>query len=64
MLVLSSKVGQKILVGDVEITVVKVRGRRARIGISAPSNVSIRRAEVFRNSKFAPRSPLVPAAPE
>jgi len=64
MLVLSSKTGQKILVGDVEITVVKVRGRRARIGISAPSNVSIRRAEVLRNSKVALRSPLVPVAPE
>ena len=51
MLVLSRKVGQKILIGDdIEILVVDIRGHagRVRLGIQAPPIVSVDRAEVRR----------------
>ena len=47
MLVLTRKPGQTIRVGDdVEIVVVEVRGDQVRLGIRAPSDVSIVRGEI------------------
>ena len=47
MLVLSRKVGEKILISeDIEITVTRIYNGRVCIGISAPQEVAIRRAEL------------------
>ncbi|PCN47656.1 carbon storage regulator [Curtobacterium sp. 'Ferrero'] len=49
MLVLTRKVGERILVGDdVVITVLDARGDGVRIGIDAPRGVKIQREEVVR----------------
>ncbi|MDH7481414.1 MAG: carbon storage regulator CsrA [Armatimonadota bacterium] len=48
MLVLARKVGQRIVIaGDIEITVVEIRGEQVRLGITAPKNVSIYRKELL-----------------
>jgi carbon storage regulator len=58
MLVLGRKPGEEIVVGgDVRITVVKVDGQTVRLGIAAPADVRIDRAEI---SKLA-RSRRAPA---
>jgi len=50
MLVLSRKVGQKILIGDqIEITVVRVAQGTVRIGVDAPDNFTIVRHELATN---------------
>src|SRR4051812_4163290 len=47
MLVLSRKPNEQLIIGDgITITVLGVRGSAIRIGIEAPPEVSIRRAEV------------------
>lgn len=47
MLVLSRKAGESIKIGpDIEITLVQVRGGRARIGIDAPRKVNVKRTEL------------------
>jgi carbon storage regulator len=47
MLVLSRKPGEKIHVGpDITITVVRVQGNRVRLGIDAPAEVPLARAEL------------------
>jgi carbon storage regulator CsrA len=47
MLVLTRKLGEKILIGDnVVLTVVEIRSGTIRLGIDAPQDVSIRRAEL------------------
>lgn len=47
MLVLNRKTGEKIHVGDdITITVLEVQGNRVRIGIDAPLDVAILRAEL------------------
>ncbi len=47
MLVLSRKPGEKIHVGTaITITVVQVEGNRVRIGIDAPADVRLVRAEL------------------
>jgi carbon storage regulator len=48
MLVLSRKTDEKIVIGEsVVITVVEVRGDTVKLGIDAPSEVKIYRAELF-----------------
>ena len=62
MLVLSRKVDQAILIGnDIQVTILRVEGNRVRIGITAPDDVAIRRAEIafdFEDDQKSPR--LVP----
>ncbi|NCF38918.1 MAG: carbon storage regulator CsrA, partial [Planctomycetia bacterium] len=48
MLVLSRQRDETIMIGDdVELTIVDIRGDKVRIGISAPSSVSVHRKEVY-----------------
>ncbi len=63
MLVLSRKLGQRLLVGDdVEISVVRIGRREVRIGIEAPKDVVVVRpellseAEPWRRSKGSVRA--------
>jgi carbon storage regulator len=47
MLVLSRKESQTILIGDgIKLTVVAIQGGRVKLGISAPRETSVRRAEL------------------
>jgi carbon storage regulator len=47
MLVLTRKVGEEIVIGDhIRITIVAVCGRQARVGVSAPPEVPVRRDEL------------------
>lgn len=47
MLVLSRKVGERILIGDdVWVTVVEVLGNRVRLGIDAPRSKQVLRSEI------------------
>ena len=47
MLVLSRKPGEKIHIGtDITITVIEVQGNKIRLGIDAPVDVPIWRAEI------------------
>jgi carbon storage regulator len=47
MLVLSRKVGEKILIGDnISVTVVRVAQGIVRIGVEAPQNMPVVREEI------------------
>lgn len=59
MLVLSRKVGERILVGEnVTITVVRLTNGGVRLGIEAPTEMSVVREEVVQ------KKPVVPALDE
>lgn len=48
MLVLSRHIGESIRIGDqITVTVVDIKGKQARIGISAPDDVQVHREEVY-----------------
>ncbi len=50
MLVLSRKVGEKLMVGDdIVLTINRISGNRVAIGIEAPRDVRIVRGELQRN---------------
>lgn len=65
MLVLSRKVGEKIVIGgNIELYVVDIRGDKVRLGIEAPRNVSIHREEIanaiaIEAAQHAPDSEVV-----
>jgi carbon storage regulator len=50
MLVLTRKCGEKVVIPEqqIVITVVEVRGDQVRLGITAPSDISIHREEVWK----------------
>ena len=44
MLVLSRKVGDRIVIDEnIEVTVVRIRGNRVRLGVTAPRDISVKR---------------------
>lgn len=48
MLILTRKIGERIVIGeDVVVSVVEVRGDQVKLGIDAPRNVKVFRQEVF-----------------
>jgi carbon storage regulator len=65
MLVLTRKAGEKIHIGSgITITVVEVRGAKIRLGIDAPEDVSIFRAELNDLLARIGAEPDAPAAHE
>jgi len=64
MLVLSRKVGETIVIPhyDLTVTIVRVKGDRVRLGLSAPKDVTIYREEIARrrssnDTRCATRTP-------
>ncbi len=52
MLVLSRQRDETIMIGDeIEITVVDIRGDKVRLGITAPTKISVHRKEVYEAIK-------------
>lgn len=67
MLVLTRKVGEKIVIGeDIIVTVLAMRGGQVRLGIEAPDAVRVRREElgepVLTGAGDAPVRRPIPAA--
>ena len=65
MLVLSRRRDERILIGDdIEIVIVDIRGEKVRIGINAPSEVAVHRAELRDKAEAQIETKLVqPAKP-
>jgi len=62
MLVLSRKVGERLLIGDdIVVTILDSRGDGVRIGIDAPRSLKVHRAEVIEAVTAANKEAL--AAP-
>ena len=48
MLILTRRVGEDLVIGDnITVTVLGIKGNQARIGISAPIDVTVHRSEVY-----------------
>lgn len=49
MLILTRRVGEKLMIGDdIEVTILGIKGNQARIGIVAPENVAVHRKEIYQ----------------
>jgi carbon storage regulator CsrA len=61
MLVLSRKMSEQIKIGDdITITVIRVAGNRVRLGVTAPAEIAVRRAELEGAFAIAARPPSSP----
>ncbi len=48
MLYLTRKIGESVVInGDIEVTVIEVRGRSVRLGFTFPPSASVLRREIF-----------------
>lgn len=57
MLYLTRKIGESVVInGDIEVTVVEVRGRSVRLGFSFPPTASVLRREIFERVQEENRS--------
>ncbi|HNO80600.1 MAG TPA: carbon storage regulator [Phycisphaerae bacterium] len=60
MLVLSRKVGEKLVIdGNITVEVVRIQGNRITLGLVAPADVKILRGELNQNQLQSPRSEKV-----
>ena len=59
MLVLSRKIGERIVVPHCElaVTVIAVEGKAVRLGISAPDDIAVYREEVWQQLCEQPHDP-------
>jgi len=49
VLILTRRVGEKLIIGEnVTVTILGVKGNQIRIGIDAPSDVTVNREEVYQ----------------
>ena len=52
MLILTRRVGEKLIIGEnVTVTVLGVKGHQVRIGIEAPRDVQVHREEIYQRLK-------------
>lgn len=48
MLILTRRVGEKLMIGDeISVTILGVKGNQVRIGVQAPNTVAIHREEIY-----------------
>ena len=47
MLALTRKKGESLVINNIEVTILEIRGDQIKLGISAPRDVSIYRKEVY-----------------
>ena len=63
MLVLSRKTNESIVISDcITVTVVEIRGDKARLGVIAPKEIPVHRQEVY-DAIIQPTEPTKVAAP-
>lgn len=62
MLVLSRKVGERIVLPDshVTVTVLEISGGTVRLGFSAPPEIAVHREEVWQRLQQEPAAPAKP----
>lgn len=60
MLVLTRKTDEEILIdGCIKVTVIKVEGQKVRLGIEAPDEIPIHRAEIARRIRREESEPAM-----
>jgi len=63
MLYLTRKIGESIVINDdIELTVVEVRGKSIKLGLTFPSDVTVYRREVYDRIQAEKRGEVPPRA--
>ena len=52
MLVLTRKVDESIIIGNhIRVSVLEIKGQHIKLGVDAPREISVNRAEIYENIK-------------
>ena len=58
MLILSRKIGEKIMIGDeITIMIVDIKGNQTQVGIDAPKSIPVHRHEIDEEVKAGAQPP-------
>ena len=64
MLVLTRKEGEAVIIGDdIAVTITRIRGDKVRIGIEAPTDIKVRRAELDAITTGGEMQPAILSSP-
>lgn len=68
MLILTRRVGETVVIGgEIQITILGVKGNQVRVGINAPKSVAVHREEIYerikREEQEAARAKAPPSSP-
>jgi carbon storage regulator len=63
MLIVTRRMGESVMIGDdITVTVLSIKGAQVRIGVAAPTRVSVHREEVYERLKNGePEQQRIPA---
>ena len=57
MLILTRRIGEKIMIGDeIEVVVLGVKGNQVRLGTTAPKDTQVHREEIYQRIQQQKRS--------
>ena len=63
MLILTRRIGEKIMLGDdIEVVVLGVNGNQVKIGINAPNDIAVHREEIYHRIKNEAEQPCTQSA--
>ena len=50
MLILTRRIGEKLIIadGEIEVVILGLKGKQVRLGIKAPKNIEVHREEVYK----------------
>ena len=64
MLILTRRVGERLMIGDeISVTVLGVKGNQVRIGVHAPAEISVHREEIYERIQAERNSARVAGVP-
>ncbi len=62
MLILTRRAGETLMIGDgIEITVLGTKGSQVRLGVKAPRDVPVHRAEIYERIRLEGAQAQAPA---
>lgn len=65
MLILTRRAGETLVIGDgIEITVLGTKGSQVRLGVKAPRDVPVHRAEIYERIRLEGAQAPAPATAE
>jgi carbon storage regulator len=63
VLIISRRLNQAVVIGNVTVTLVDIRCGQARLGFTAPRDVKIMRTELLNRTRTTPPAPTLEAKP-